>query len=91
MVEWLVSNKFEAQLFMIFPCTDITPSLANKVRSFIVSLSTRCQLHSWCIASGGESRGSGIKAGPVQLANMDPSVIVMKAQFVRSTPSTAGY
>ena len=30
--EWLVSNKFEAQLFMIFPCTDLTPSLANKVR-----------------------------------------------------------
>ena len=29
--EWLVSNKFEAQLFMIFPCTDLTPSLANKV------------------------------------------------------------
>ena len=31
--EWLMSPKFEAHLFLIFPCTDITPSLANKARA----------------------------------------------------------
>lgn len=29
--EWLQSSIFEEQLFCFFPCTDITPSLANKV------------------------------------------------------------
>ena len=29
--EWLLGPKYEAQLFLMFPCTDITPSLANKV------------------------------------------------------------
>ena len=30
--EWLSSPGFELRLFSFFPCTDITPSLANKVR-----------------------------------------------------------
>ena len=30
--EWLLSPEFEARLFAYFPCTDITPALANKVR-----------------------------------------------------------
>ena len=30
--EWLHSSIFEEQLFCFFPCTDITPSLANKVQ-----------------------------------------------------------
>lgn len=29
--EWLLSPNFEARLFSFFPCTDITPNLANKV------------------------------------------------------------
>ena len=28
--DWLVSEAFEARLFTFFPCTDITPSMANK-------------------------------------------------------------
>ena len=32
--EWLLSPEFEARLFSYFPCTDITPALANKVRPF---------------------------------------------------------
>lgn len=30
--DWLLSDGFESRLFTFFPCTDITPSVANKVR-----------------------------------------------------------
>lgn len=29
--EWLMNKFFEEQLFCFFPCTEITPALANKV------------------------------------------------------------
>lgn len=29
--DWLLSDGFEARLFTFFPCTDILPSVANKV------------------------------------------------------------
>lgn len=40
--DWLLSPKFEAHLFLIFPCTDITPSLANKVWPLIADLKSCC-------------------------------------------------
>ena len=33
--EWLLSSGFEAQLFSFFPCTNILPTIANKVRAFL--------------------------------------------------------
>ena len=40
--EWLLSPEFEARLFSYFPCTDITPALANKVRPPLASPRTKC-------------------------------------------------
>jgi hypothetical protein len=31
--EWLAAPDFEGRLFAYFPCTDITPALANKARA----------------------------------------------------------
>lgn len=28
--EWLLSDNFEARIFTFFPCTDITPTVANQ-------------------------------------------------------------
>ncbi|KAL4442119.1 hypothetical protein ABPG77_011380 [Micractinium sp. CCAP 211/92] len=31
--EWLLSDNFEARIFTFYPCTDITPTVANQVKS----------------------------------------------------------